>query len=231
MFLWRVNFSLAKKRQEKGSTFPVALLCLLHISFSTTPQAALSLNTKLPPHSFKRFGLFPLTTPVATLMSWRLLMNPLTPLPPILVSNAISFRIPKSNRLGLPISSSSFHFFFQVLTVVLRKEYFGYLVANFLIAKAVPKSLAYRPTSFLIFAGISTLHFFGELVCLLHLLFIIWIPSVSSLLILFFFLKLKAIHKLEVSNTHSSIDENLHIRIPFRRLLCSPPTLLYNTFL
>ena len=48
---------------------------------------------------------------------------------------------------------------------------------------------------------------------------------------LVFFLKLKATHKLEVSNTHSSIDENLHIRIPFKRLLCSPPTFLYNTIL
>ena len=70
------------------------------------------------------------------------------------------FSIPESNRLGLSIllitvQSSSLHFF-QVLTVVLIKEYFGYLVVNFLIAEAVPKSLAYRLTSFLILEGIRT---------------------------------------------------------------------------
>ena len=63
--------------------------------------------------------------------------------------------------MGLPIllitvQSPSLHFFFQVLTVVPIKEYFGYLVVKFSIAEAVPKSFAYRPISFLIFAGIST---------------------------------------------------------------------------
>ena len=93
-------------------------------------------------------------------MSWRLLMTPSA----ILIPNAMSltfFSIPESNRMGLQIlltmvQSPSLHFFFQVLTVVLIKEYFGYLVVNVLIAEAVPKSLAYRPTSFLILAGIST---------------------------------------------------------------------------
>ena len=83
--------------------------------------------------------------------------------PAILVPNAVSltfFAIPESNRLGFPIllitvQSPSLYFFFQVLNVLI-KEYFGYLIVNFLIAEAVPKSLAYRPTSFLIFAGIST---------------------------------------------------------------------------
>ena len=62
------------------------------------------------------------------------------------------FSILESNRLSFPIllitvQSPSLHFFSQVLTVVLIKEYFGYLVVNFLIAEAGPKSLAYRPTS------------------------------------------------------------------------------------
>ena len=77
------------------------------------------------------------------------------------------FSILESNRLGLPIllitvQSPSLHFFSRVLTVVLIKEYFGYLVVNFLIAEAGPKSLAYRPTSFLILTAISTWYFLGR---------------------------------------------------------------------
>ena len=154
-----MNFSSAKNWGE-GSTFPVVPLRLFRVSFSNTPLAHLSVNTRWPPYSFKRFGLFTLTTPVAMLTSWRLLMTP----PVILVPNAMSltfFSIPESNRLGLAIllitvQSPSLHFFVQVLTVVLIKEYFGFLVVNFLIAEAVPKSFVYRPTSFLIFAGIPT---------------------------------------------------------------------------
>ena len=90
--------------------------------------------------------------------------------PAILVPNAMSltfFSIPEFSRLGLPILlttvlSPSLHFFFQMLTVVLIKEYFGYLVVNFLIAEAVPKSLTYRPTSFLIFPGILACYFSGS---------------------------------------------------------------------
>ena len=93
-------------------------------------------------------------------MRWHLLMTP----PAILIANAMSltfFDIPESDRLALPIllitvQSPSLHLFFQVLTVVLIKEYCGHLVVNFLIAEVVTKSPAYRPTSFLIFAGIST---------------------------------------------------------------------------
>ena len=101
MFLWKVNFSSAENCGE-GSTFPVVLLRLLYISFSSTPLAHLSVNTRSPPYSFKKFGLFALTTLAAILMNWRLLMTP----PPILVPNVMSltfFSIPESNRLGLPI--------------------------------------------------------------------------------------------------------------------------------
>ena len=88
----------------------------------------------------------------------------------------IFFKIPESNGLGLPIlfiavQSPSLHSFYQMLTVVLIKEYFGYLVVNFLIAEAVSKSVAYKQTSFLIFAGIWTWQFFQAFVYLLHLLF------------------------------------------------------------
>ena len=163
MFLWKVNFPLAKNWGE-GSTFQVVPLRLLHVSFSNSPLAYISVNIRSPPYSFKRFGLFALTNHVAILMS--LLMIP----PEILAPNAMSltfFSIPESNRLGLlilliTVQSPSLHFFFQVLTVVLIKEYFGYLVVNFLIAEAVSKSFAYRPTSFLIFPGISTWYFFGR---------------------------------------------------------------------
>ena len=131
---------------------------LIHVSFSNTALAHLSVNTRSPPYSSKRFGLFALTNHVAIFKS--LLMIP----PEILAPNAMSltfFSIPESNRLGLPIllirvQSPSLQFFFQVLTVVLIKEYFRYLVVNFLIAEAISKSFAYRPTSFLIFPGIST---------------------------------------------------------------------------
>ena len=198
-------------------------------------------------------------------MSWRMLMTPQA----ILVPNAISltfFSISESYRLGLPILLVNFqspllHFFFRVLTVVLKKEYFGYLVVNFLIAETVSQSLAYRPTSFLIFAEISTWYFFGRsfVFCIsssaeaisVKVTFsvtevktlVIWIPSVSSLLCDFFlkyarnfsllilvffvqiFSSLKPPHKLQVSHT-LSIDKNLHIRIPLKRSLCSPPTFL-----
>ena len=69
MFLWKVNFSLAKNWWE-GSTFPVVPLCLLHVFFSNTPLTHLSVNTRSPPYSFKRLGLFALTTPVTILMSY-----------------------------------------------------------------------------------------------------------------------------------------------------------------
>ena len=71
------------------------------------------------------------------------------------------FSIPETNRLGLPIllktvQSPSLHFYFRMLTVVPIKEYMGYLVANFLIVEAVPKFLAYTPTSFFLLAEITT---------------------------------------------------------------------------
>ena len=98
---------------------------IFHKNFSNTHLACLSVNTSSPPYSFKGFGLFALTTPVAILISRRLLMVP----PAILVPNTMSlafFSIPESNRLGLPIllimvQSSSLKFFSQVLTVVLIK--------------------------------------------------------------------------------------------------------------
>ena len=156
------------------STFPVVPLRLLHVGFSNTALAHLSFNTRSPPYSFKIFGLFALTTPVAILMTWHLLMT----LPAILVPSAVSlafFSIPESNRLSLPIllttvQSPSLHFFFQMLTVVLTKEYFRYIVVNFLIVQAVSNPLAYSPACFLIFAEISTWYFFG-------LLYIFWISS------------------------------------------------------
>ena len=88
--------------------------------------------------------------------------------PAILVPNAMSLTfsgIPKFSRLILPIllitvQSPSLHFFFQMLIVVLIKESFGYFVVNFLIAKAVQKSLTYRSTFFWTFAEISTWYFF-----------------------------------------------------------------------
>ena len=103
----------------------------------------------------------------------------------ILVPNAIFlplFSIPESNRLGVPIplitvQSASLHFFFLVLTVVLIKEYFGYLVVNFLIAEAVPKSLAYRPTS-----QEFRLDIFRAFVYLLHLLFSVSKLRISNIL-------------------------------------------------
>ena len=54
------------------------------------------------------------------------------------------FSIAEFNRLGLPIlsimvQSPLLYFFFQVLTVVLIKEHFGYYVVSFLIAETVPK--------------------------------------------------------------------------------------------
>ena len=151
-------------------------LRLLHLSFSNTPLTHLSVNTRSPPYPVKRFRLFALTTTSAMLMRWCLLMTP----PAILVTNAMSnyfWSIPKSNLLGLPILLvPSLHFFFQMLLpVVLIKEYFGYLVVNFLITEAVPKSLAYRPT-FLNLRKNFDLIFFLALICLLHLLF-----SVSKL--------------------------------------------------
>ena len=162
MFLWKVNLSLAKILGGRN-TFPVVPLRLLHVSFSNTPLAHLSVNTRLPRYYFKRSRLFALTTNVAILMRWRLLMTPQA----ILVPNArllTLFSIPESNRLGLPsllimVQSPSLHLFSQLLTVVLIREYFGYLVVNVLIANAEPKSLTYRPTSFLIFARISTWYF------------------------------------------------------------------------
>ena len=149
----------------KGSTFPVLPLRLLHVSFPNTPLAHLLVNTTTsPPYSFKRFRLFALTTLVVILMRYLLMTHPA-----ILVPNAMSltfFSIPESNRLDLPVllitvQLPSLHFFFQVLTVVLTKEYFGYLIRNFLIAEAVSKSLAYGPTSFLNFAGILTFDIFS----------------------------------------------------------------------
>ena len=106
------------KNWVEGSTFPVVPLRLLRVSFSNTPLAHLSIYTRSPLYSFKRFRLFALITPVAILISWHLLMTP---------PNAMSlafFSIPESNRLGLPIllitvQSPSLHFFFQALTVVL----------------------------------------------------------------------------------------------------------------
>ena len=174
MFLWKVNFSSAKSWGE-GSTFPVISLRLLHVSFSNTALAYLSVNTRSPPYYFKRYGLFALTTPVAILMSWRLLMTP----PAILVPKAMSltfFSIQESNRLGLPIllvtvRSPSLHFFFQGLTAVLIKKYFWYLVLIFLMAEAVPKSLTYRQSKFFLdLCRNFDLMFFWALVCLLHLL-------------------------------------------------------------
>ena len=202
MFLWKVKFSSTKNWGEE-STFLVEPLSLLHLSFPNTPLDHLLVNTRSPSYYFKRFGLFALTTPVAILMSWHFLMTPWAIHVPIAMSLTF-FSIPESNRLGLPIlfitvQSPSLPFFFQVFTVV-RKEYFNYLVVNFLIAKVVPKSLAYRPTSFLIFAGILTWYFFGRLYvfCISSSAYasstevtfsitevrtlLIWIPSVPSLL-------------------------------------------------
>ena len=68
MFLLKVNFSSAKNWRE-GSTFPVISLRLLHVSFSNTLLAHLSVNTRSSPYSFKRFGLFAVTFSVAILMS------------------------------------------------------------------------------------------------------------------------------------------------------------------
>ena len=213
MFLWKVNFSSAKNWGE-GSTFPVIYLPLLHVSFYNTALAYLSVNTRPPPYYFKRFGLFALPTPVAILMSWRLLMTP----PAILVPKAMSltfFSIQESNRLGLPmllvtVRSPSLHFFFQGLTAVLIKKYFWYLVLIFLMTEAVPKSLTYRPGNFFLdLCRNFDLIFFGRL-------YVFCISSVAK----------ASSAKVRFSD-NLSIDKNLHIRIPFKRLLCSPLTFLY----
>ena len=73
MFPWKMNFSSAKNWRE-GTTFPVLPLRLLHVSFSNTPLANLSVNTRSPPYSFKKFGLFALIIPFAIIMSWHLLI-------------------------------------------------------------------------------------------------------------------------------------------------------------
>ena len=183
--------------------------------FSNTALAYLSVNTRSQPYYFKRFRLFALTTPVAILMSWRLLMTP----PAILVPKGMSltfFSIQESNRLGLPIllvtvRSPSLHFFFQGLTAVLIKKYFWYLVLIFLMAEAVPKSLTYRPGNFFLdLCRISTWYFFGRS-------YFFCISSVAK----------ASSAKVRFSD-NLSIDKNLHIRIPFKRLLCSPLTFLYH---
>ena len=204
MFLWKVNFSSAKNWGGR-IYFSTGTFVLTQRKFFNTPLAHLSVTTRSPPYSLKRFGLFALTATVAILMNWHLLMTH----PVILVPNAMPltfFSIPQSNRLGFPIllitvQSPSLHFFFQVLTVILIKKYFGYLVVHFLIAEAIPKSLAYRPISFLIFAGFSTWFFFRRSYVFCNSAevtfsitevrtLVIWIPSVSSLLC-DFFLKLR----------------------------------------
>ena len=176
MFLWKVNFSSAKNWGSDLIYFFSGTFALAPRKFFQHCLAYLSFNTRLSPYSFEIFGLFALTTPVAILMTWHLLIT----LPDILVPIAVPlafFSIPESNRLSLPIllttvQSPSSHFFFQLLTGILTKEYFRYLVVNFLIVQAVSNPLAYSPTSFLIFAGISTWYFFG-------LLYIFWISSLA----------------------------------------------------
>ena len=176
MFLLKVNFSSAKNWRE-GSTFPVISLRLLHVSFSNTLLAHLSVNTRSPPYSFKRFGLFTVTFSVAILMSWHLLMTP----PAILVPNAMSltfFTIPESNRLSFPIllitvQSPSLYLFFQVLTVVLIFRIFNSELFN---CWSSTKISCRQANFFLNLRRNFDLIFFWALLRLLHLLF-----SVSKL--------------------------------------------------
>ena len=154
------------------STFPAVPLRLLHVRFPNTALAHLSFNTRSPPYSFKIFGLFAVTTPVAIIGTWHLLMT----LPAILVPSAVSlafFSIPESNKLSLPIllktvQSPSLHFFFQRGS---DKRMFQTFSSKLFNCWSSVKPSCIQPNSFLNLRRNFDLVFFRALVCLLNLLF------------------------------------------------------------
>ena len=182
MFPWKVNFFSAKNWRE-GTTFPVLPLRLLHISFSNTPLANLSVNTRSPPYSFKRFGLFALTITVAIIMSWRLLIILsgwlLLMIPPaILVPNEMSLTFLAYQSLTGWVVQFSWFSPVIIITLLLPgvncgsdKRVFRIFSSELFKCWSSTKISCVQANFFLNPCRNFDLIFFWVLVCLLHFLF------------------------------------------------------------